>query len=138
MSSSKEFVVFCSGSAVVLVHIFQQKVCANCGDSRLTLITINNSIIKMSRDHKPELADEKRRINNAGGRIDRIYGMGPFRVLFKDGDYHSLAMSRSIGDSLAHKIGVSDIPEVMEFSINNTKSMAIVIASDGIWEFMNN
>ena len=64
--------------------------------------------------------------------------MGPYRVWFKDGDYPGLAMSRSIGDTLAHKIGVSDLPEIMEFNINSVKPLAIVVASDGVWEFMNN
>lgn len=64
--------------------------------------------------------------------------MGPYRVWFKDGDYPGLAMSRSIGDTLAHKIGVSSIPEIKEFIINNVKPIAIVVASDGVWEFMSN
>ena len=92
----------------------------------------------MSRDHKPNLLEEKKRIIAAGGRVDRIYGMGPYRVWFKDGDYPGLAMSRSIGDTLAHKIGVTDIPEIMEFNVSNVKPFAIVVASDGVWEFMNN
>ena len=139
MSSSKTFDVYCSGSTVVLSHISNEKiVCANCGDSRAILITINNNIIKMSRDHKPNLPDEKKRIINSGGRVDKIYGMGPYRVWSKDGDYPGLAMSRSIGDTLAHKVGVSGVPEIMEFNINNVKPLAIVIASDGVWEFMSN
>ena len=53
--------VFYSGSTVVLTHITKEKIiCANCGDSRAILITNNNSIIKMSRDHKPNLPDEKK------------------------------------------------------------------------------
>ena len=47
-------------------------------------------------------------------------------------------MSRSIGDALAHKVGVSNIPEIMEFNIGNVKPIAIVAASDGVWEFMTN
>jgi serine/threonine protein phosphatase PrpC len=142
IENSRNFDIFCSGSTAVLVHVSKEKIiCANCGDSRAILISTNNggsSIFKLSRDHKPNLLDEKKRIIAAGGRVDRIYGMGPYRVWFKDGDYPGLAMSRSIGDTLAHKIGVSDLPEIMEFSISKTKPIAIVVASDGVWEFMNN
>ena len=139
MLNSKNFDVFYSGSTVVLTHISKEKIiCANCGDSRAILITNNNSIIKMSRDHKPNLPDEKKRIINNGGRVDKIYGMGPYRVWSKNGGYPGLAMSRSIGDTLAHKVGVSDMPEVMEFIISNVKPLSIVIASDGVWEFMSN
>ena len=142
IENSNDFDIFCSGSTAVLVHISKEKItCANCGDSRAILITYNGTgftILKLSRDHKPNLSEEKRRIIAAGGRVDRIYGMGPFRVWFKDGDYPGLAMSRSIGDTLAHKIGVSDVPEIFEYHICKVKPFAVVIASDGVWEFMSN
>ena len=139
IEASKDFDVFCSGSTAVVVRITKEKIiCANCGDSRAILVNGLGNIVKLSRDHKPELADEKRRIVAAGGRVDRIYGMGPYRVWFKDGDYPGLAMSRSIGDTLAHKVGVSNIPEIMEYNINSVKPIAIVVASDGVWEFMSN
>ena len=140
IETSKDFDVFCSGSTAVIVHVTKEKIiCANCGDSRAIVISgVNNGVVKISRDHKPELTDEKKRIIAAGGRVDRIYGMGPYRVWFKDGDYPGLAMSRSIGDALAHKVGVSNIPEIMEFNINNVKPIAVVAASDGVWEFMTN
>ena len=132
--------VYCSGSTAVVIHITKEKIiCANCGDSRSILISeINNGIIQMSRDHKPELSDEKKRIIASGGRVDKIYGVGPYRVWFKDGDYPGLAMSRSIGDALAHKVGVSSIPEIREFNLNKSNPFAIVVASDGVWEFMSN
>lgn len=47
-------------------------------------------------------------------------------------------MSRSIGDMLAHKVGVSDIPEVREYNINNIRPVALIVASDDVWEFMSN
>ena len=138
IENSKNFDPFCSGSTAVITHITKDKIiCANCGDSRAILIS-ENGIVKISRDHKPELRDEKKRIIASGGRVDKIYGMGPYRVWFKDGDYPGLAMSRSIGDTLAHKIGVSSIPEIKEFNISNVKPIAIVVASDGVWEFMSN
>ena len=142
IESNKSFDIFCSGSTVVIVHVTKEKIiCANCGDSRAILLCRKEngcSIIKLSRDHKPNLLEEKKRIIAAGGRVDRIYGMGPYRVWFKDGDYPGLAMSRSIGDTLAHKIGVTDLPEIMEFNVSNVNPFAIVVASDGVWEFMNN
>ena len=139
IETSKNFDVFCSGSTAVIVHISKEKIiCANCGDSRAILINGLGNVVKLSRDHKPELSDEKKRIIAAGGRVDRIYGMGPYRVWFKDGDYPGLAMSRSIGDTLAHKVGVSNVPEIIEYSINNVKPVAIIVASDGVWEFMSN
>ena len=142
IENSNNFDIFCSGSTVVIVHISKEKIiCANCGDSRAILINSSErgiTALKLSRDHKPNLAEEKKRIIEAGGRVDRIYGMGPYRVWFKNGDYPGLAMSRSIGDTLAHKIGVSDIPEIIEYKMSKLNPLAIVVASDGVWEFMGN
>lgn len=46
-------------------------------------------------------------------------------------------MSRSIGDLLAHMVGVSTDPEVMRFELGPEHKF-IVIASDGVWEFLSN
>ena len=46
-------------------------------------------------------------------------------------------MSRSLGDGLAHSIGVSSEPEVKQLMLNKD-SKFIVIASDGVWEFLSN
>ena len=129
-----------SGSTVVLTFISNNKIiCANCGDSRAILISENeNKIIPLSRDHKPELPEEQKRIIQSGGRVDKIYGMGPYRVWFKDAEYPGLAMSRSIGDGYAHKIGVTDEPEIIEFDVNEVKPKVIILASDGVFEFIKN
>ena len=59
--------------------------------------------------------------------------------MLKDKDYPDLSMSRSIGDKVAHKIGVSDIPEIKKFRIpNSLYPLAVIIASDDVWECMFN
>ena len=49
-----------------------------------------------------------------------------------------MALSRSIGDEYAHKVGVMDEPEIIEYDIDVVKPRAIVLASDGVFEFMKN
>lgn len=46
-------------------------------------------------------------------------------------------MSRSMGDKVAHSVGVTADPEVFEF-ILTLNDKFIVIASDGVWEFLSN
>ena len=140
INSSTNYNPMESGSTVVLTFISNNIIiCANCGDSRAILIVENgNKVIPLSRDHKPDLPEEKKRIIECGGRVDQIYGMGPFRVWFKDAEYPGLAMSRSIGDGYAHKVGVIDIPEIFEFQIDEVKPKAIILASDGVFEFVKN
>ena len=106
-----------SGSTCVLLFVIYNKlICANAGDSRAILINerINkyskNEIIQLSRDHKPDLIDEKQRIINSNGRVDRAMQngirCGPARVFLKNHMYPGLAMSRSIGDFVAESVGV--------------------------------
>lgn len=46
-------------------------------------------------------------------------------------------MSRSIGDMIAHTVGVSSDPEVTRFDLSS-RDKFIVIASDGVFEYLSN
>ncbi len=61
------------------------------------------------------LLQEKRRIEKAGGMVLPMRNregafVGPKRVFRQDGLSPGLAMSRSLGDLLAHSLGVSPVP----------------------------
>ena len=65
---------------------------------------------------------EKYRIARKGGRVDTIRGnqgqkLGPERVWLRDQELPGLAMSRSIGDYIAHSVGVATEPEVKRFEL---------------------
>lgn len=144
ISMSKYDVNF-SGSTCILIFLIENKlICANAGDSRAILVSQKgnaDSIIQLSRDHKPELKDEMYRINRLNGRVDKYNDngikTGPFRVWLKNQNYPGLAMSRSIGDLVAGSVGVICEPEIYECEINE-RNKFIVIASDGVWEFLSN
>ena len=98
----------------------------------------------LNRDHKPECKDEAERILKRGGRIDSFRDyynngepIGPQRVWLQDQEMPGLAMSRSMGDRVAHSVGVSAEPEVKEFTLGLDDKF-MVIASDGVWEFLSN
>ena len=68
--------------------------------------------VELSKDHKPNLPEEKLRIEASGGMVDSYHGpsgqqLGPHRVWVKGMPYPGLAMSRSIGDQVAASVGVS-------------------------------
>ena len=46
-------------------------------------------------------------------------------------------MSRSIGDMVASSVGVTSTPEMIEKEISENFKY-IIIASDGVWEFLDN
>ena len=124
--------------------------CANVGDSRAIKVGYKDEkdpqieVQALSIDHKPDMPDEKRRILGMGGRIDTFHDasnndepIGPYRVWLKDQDMPGLAMSRSLGDRLAHSVGVSSLPEVLSYYINPNDKF-IVLGSDGVFEFLSN
>lgn len=63
--------------------------------------------------------------------------IGPQRVWLKHEDIPGLAMSRSLGDRVAHSVGVSAEPEITEYILAEHNKI-IVLASDGVWEFLSN
>ena len=96
----------------------------------------------LSTDHKPDLPAEMDRITNNNGRVawykdNRNKNVGPPRVWLKNSQVPGLAMSRSFGDEVATLAGVIHKPEIKHFSLNNSDK-AIVLASDGVWEFVSN
>ena len=135
-----------SGSTCcMLIQIYQKIICANIGDSRAILLSemIKEDILNLSNDHKPNLKKELERIKKYGGVVEKclyedgVYD-GPYRVWNSSKqEYPGLAISRSIGDNEASKLGVLADPE---FNLKTLKSNMkyIVIASDGIWEYLNN
>ena len=55
----------------------------------------------------------------------------------KNEDGPGLAMSRSFGDVIGSVLGVIAEPEVTEYIIKN-EDKAIIIASDGLYEYVSN
>jgi serine/threonine protein phosphatase PrpC len=58
-------------------------------------------------------------------------------VWLKEEDLPGLAMSRSFGDQVAGTVGVICEPEFREVTLTPDDKV-IVLASDGVWEFMTN
>lgn len=82
------------------------------------------------------------RIVANGGRVAcfkdaRNKAVGPSRVWLKNSQVPGLAMSRSFGDEVATWAGVIHKPEIFHFPLSGD-DRAIVLASDGVWEFLSN
>ena len=102
-------------------------VCANAGDSRAIVVRRDGTVVRLSRDHKPGMPDETRRISDLGGRV--IY-WGRWRV---EG---LLAVSRSVGDA-SLKPYVCAEPEVCEYDVGRD-DWFLIMSSDGVWDVMDN
>lgn len=119
-------------AVVAIVHGTELYV-ANAGDSRC-IICRNGNAVEMSFDHKPEDEPEKTRILNAGGEVTvegRVNG--------------GLNLSRAIGDH-AYKQNkdlsdkeqmITALPDIKKLTINPSEDEFMVLACDGIWNFMS-
>ena len=121
----------------------------NLGDSRAILGTYFMGANKwkatqLSIDHKPINPNENKRIISYNGRVEKLkneFGeeYGVYRVVGKEGDstYPGLAISRSIGDEDAKKLGVIYEPDVFKYELKERDKL-LIIGSDGLWEHLSN
>ena len=135
-----------SGTTVASLFLTSDKIMtSNLGDSRAVLFKYENGLYyckNLTRDHKPSEPDESKRIISNNGRIKKCYDqelkkyLGPDRVWLKNKEEPGLAMTRSIGDRIAHSVGVSDEPEFKNFEYDGNEKF-IIVASDGVWEYLH-
>jgi len=137
-------------TCVLLIILGTHLICANVGDSRCILTYSENNdpelselkVLPLSIDYKIAIPEERNRIIKAGGLVEQLKDSmgeraGPFRVFKPGKDYPGLAMSRSIGDAIAKKMGVIAEPGIIEHNLIGGIKF-IVLGSDGIWEFLSN
>jgi len=131
-------------TASVVIHDLQKKklTIAHVADSTVCMASWKDESKKeltcraLTRDHKPDLPDERARIENGGGRVV-FDGYANYRIYAKQGRYPGLNMSRCLGDLLGHTdAGISAEPEVVEIEIQPLDHI-LFICSDGVWEFMD-
>jgi len=119
--------------------------------------------LPLSRDQTPYRRDERTRIKKTGARIlslDQIEGLEPIneeedeqddlelgeeldeggdppRVWSPTGEYPGTAFTRSLGDAIAEDLGVFAEPEMLTRELTPDDKI-IVLASDGVFEFLTN
>lgn len=154
-----------SGTTSITV-LFRDKTMfvSNVGDSRAIVVSRKEGCIQvnaMSSDHTPYRKDERFRVMKYGARIlsvdqvlqndvqindnwgditlgDDLDEAGdPPRVWAQDGDYPGTAFTRSLGDKVAEGLGVTAEPEILIRQIL-AHDKYVVIASDGVFEFLTN
>jgi len=129
-------------TATVCVHDHQKNklTIAHVADSTAVISSWSDNTEmkaeKLTRDHKPDLPDEKKRIERNGGRV--IFdGYANHRVYAKGQRYPGLNMSRCLGDLMGHQeAGISCEPEVSERVLTDDDKV-LLLCSDGVWEFIN-
>ena len=128
-------------TAVVVVRLGGTLVCGNAGDSRAVVVRRAGAGFEaapLSRDHNPDLPDERRRVEAAGGFVSDPPAPGLSARVWLDAKRTrvGLAMSRSLGDGAAKRVGVVSDAEVRRHAVDVARDAALVAASDGVWEFV--
>eukprot|EP00930_Biecheleria_cincta_P010946 TRINITY_DN11335_c0_g2_i2.p1 TRINITY_DN11335_c0_g2~~TRINITY_DN11335_c0_g2_i2.p1 ORF type:complete len:479 (-),score=107.29 TRINITY_DN11335_c0_g2_i2:110-1486(-) len=131
-----------SGSTAVAALYKGNKIwTANAGDSRCAVGTeTDKKVIFETEDHKPQSEKEKARIEAAGGEVrSQTYpdGWVNHRIFIKGKDYPGLCMARTLGDQSVKDHGVIATPEVASCVVDLSKKAFFIIASDGVWEFLD-
>ena len=133
-----------SGTTALIIILFYNKIISiNLGHSKSIIIYKNNSILQLNSLHIPESEEEKKRIEKNGGivKMEEWSSEGPKRICYKEDDnikYSGLSVSRSFGDFASEQLGVFSIPEIKEFNLDYNDVKILVIATNGIWEFLSN
>eukprot|EP00935_MAST-01C_sp_MAST-1C-sp1_P001543 g1543.t1 len=139
---------------------------ANTGDSRAVLVSEDPAnpgklvAEALSFDHTPYRRDERDRVRAAGAKVlsrKQLKGevevhdnwecaLGevlddtgdPPRLWEGDNEYPGCAFTRSLGDEVAESIGCISEPEVISVDLDPATARFVMLASDGVFEFLTN
>jgi len=112
---------FCGSTGVVVLLYNGLVYAANVGDSRAVLYNQNHSVIRLTKDHKPEVEEEEMRIRDAGGYVieNRIGGI--------------LGISRCLGDFYLSPYVIPDA-YVSSHVLPVQSDGFILLCCDGVWD----
>ena len=148
MKDSTEIDSDFSGTTVLVVMVSTDSITsAWLGDSRAVMGSIRLAereldVVALSKDHKPDIPSERRRILKAGGVVKHLKDengkkCGPLRVFKPSSTVPGVNFSRSMGDEVIHRYGVSSEVDCLTQK-RSPNDRFLVVASDGIFEFMDN
>lgn len=130
---------FSGTTASVVVISGKNLYTAHVGDSTVVLarrVQGGFDAEVLTKDHKPANIRERERIEDSGGEVKRLPGDFPYRVFISGSGIPGLAVSRAIGDGVAHQVGVTHIPEVTTVTLTSDHAF-LLLCSDGVWEFLS-
>jgi len=117
---------------------------AHVGDSRVILAShltdepSTFSVTPLTRDHRPDDAEEAERIQQEGGEVRKLHrNSGAARVFASGQERPALALTRSLGATGASDCGVSAEPEVSAYQLRPGVDALLLLGTDGLYEFCN-
>ena len=126
------------GTACAVLILNDTIYIANAGDSRCVLCTQNGTARALSRDHKAIEPTERKRIEDAGGKIrsGRVMGVLGVARSFGDIEFKRTADTKKMYWEQDFKSDlISAMPEIRKHKID-PRDEFLIIASDGVWDVM--
>lgn len=146
LSAQKELLTFAeeeqvnleaSGSAGSMLVMEEERIhIAHIGDARIMVASYakeDPKVIYATEDHKPELPAEKTRLEDAGTEVREV-DKDSWRIYRKGTSFPGLTMSRAFGDTAC--AGVIQEPEYRQIPMAPSDKYYAILASDGVWEFI--
>ena len=109
--------------------MIREVIVANAGDCR-ALLCRKAKAIEMSRDHKPDILEEKIRIEELGGYVDDGYLNGYLSVARAFGNWHMEGLK-------GPNCPLSAEPEVRRVLLTEDDEF-MIIGCDGLWDVFEN
>ena len=122
---------------------------AHLGDSRAVLVDVDESTgsvsgAQLTADHKPDLPEERARIEASGGSVEFLTD-SHFKPFIRGGDFLArkaqggkpmqLQYSRAFGGKDLKPYGLSCVPDVVQVDLASTpRARYLILASDGLWD----
>ena len=127
----EKYAKYCGSTALVTLETKNRKKrnlwVANTGDCRAVICNKYNIAIQLTKDHKPNSMEERKRITGLNGKIS--FDGYDWRI--KD-----LSLSRAFGDIDATPF-VTHSPQIYKYQISNNDKF-LILACDGLWDTLSN
>lgn len=146
LQAQKELLAFCKGKNINVeasgaagsVAIFEEQTVhiSWIGDSTVLVASWNrrdSRLVFNTTDHKPQLPEERARLEASGSEVREV-DEGSWRIYRPGSTFPGLTMSRAFGDTACG--GVSQEPEYQQILMQPSDEYYIIVASDGVWEFI--
>lgn len=137
---------YASSTGVVSFLVNNLLTIAHIGDSKACIARMKENVIQpewLTVDHKPNMPNELRRIEENGGSLAWLHGNKPY---IRGGDFFprqqknehpkQLNYSRAFGGKDLKMYGLSCEPDINHFEIGEEDKL-LLIASDGLWDVLH-
>ena len=127
-------------TATLVIQLPRKLIIGYVGDSKVALqqiekYTLTKKDFLTDYNHTPDKHEEKIRIYNNRGELRQSITEKVQKIYVRARMFPGLTITRSLGDLLAHQIGVTSEPHIKIHDITQADRF-MTIATDGVWRYL--